>query len=151
MSSLDSAGFLLRRATMDDAEVLLSWRNDPETVAGSRDQRIVPLADHLRWLSDLLATPSRNLYIAEKNGIPVGTVRVDSNNNEAELSWTVAPDYRGRGYGKQMVQAIVKTGGFQYWAETRLDNIASVRLVQSLGFRQGATHAGIVRWHLDKR
>jgi RimJ/RimL family protein N-acetyltransferase len=151
MPSTNPADLVLRLATMDDAEILLSWRNDPQTIAGSRDHRPVDLADHMKWLAGVLVAANRTLLVAEAAGRPVGTVRIDSGSDGAELSWTVAPTHRGRGYGRQMVQEAIAREGGLYWAETRPDNLASIRLVQSLGFQRGATHDGIVRWHLDKR
>ena len=150
MSTALPPDLTLRPATMEDAAILLSWRNDPATIASSRDQRPIPLADHLKWLEAVIKSTNRRLYIAAMGNQPVGTVRVDEGDDGAELSWTVAPQYRGKGYGKQMVRAVTALQHKRYWAETRLDNAASIRLVQSLGFERGATRAGMVRWHLDK-
>lgn len=121
----------LRLATMDDAEILLAWRNDPLTRAMSHNTQELSLGEHLKWLGKTLSNTSRRLYIAEVNGIPIGTVRADIGDT-TELSWTVAPEYRRRGYGKQMVCLASKL----HWpvrAEIKPNNSASAKIAEAAG------------------
>jgi RimJ/RimL family protein N-acetyltransferase len=101
----------LRKATMDDSPYLLSWRNDPATRQNSVNMDIVELSGHLGWLERSLVNPDRELLVAEDNGIPVGTIRLDySDENgikECEFSWTVAPEVRGCGIGTQMAKIAI--------------------------------------------
>jgi predicted GNAT family acetyltransferase len=62
--------------------------------------------NHKKWLNSILNNENRQLYIALENEIPVGTVRADfdKQNIEYELSWTISPDFRGKGIGKIMVK-----------------------------------------------
>ena len=94
----------LQPVTLTDAELLLAWRNDPETRAQSRNTGEAELAEHIAWLTKSLMMPSRKLYIAEDAGTPVGTVRADDDTDGyTEVSYTVAPTQRGKGYGTRMV------------------------------------------------
>lgn len=87
-----------REATEADAELLLGWRNDPRTRQSSRTTAVVPLAEHLTWLRGVLADPDRLLYVVERDGEPVGTVRFDLREPGLwEVSITLAPSWRGRG------------------------------------------------------
>src|SRR5690348_1550527 len=112
----------LRRATLDDAERLWRWRNDPETRANSISTDPVPLESHIAWLKSSLRNPDRKLLVAELDGEPVGTVRID---NDRELSWTVAPEARGRGIGGAMVAAVVFPGAV---ARIKRENLASQKI-----------------------
>jgi len=67
--------------------------------------------EHARWLRGILASPKRKIFIAELNGSPVGTVRYDLDGADYELSWTVAPECRGRGVGKSIVRALMAVAG----------------------------------------
>jgi len=59
---------------MDDAGVLLAWRNDPDTRAASHNSDKVDLQNHLAWLESSLAKPEmRQLWIAELDNLAVGT------------------------------------------------------------------------------
>mgnify|MGYP003394995869 CR=1 FL=1 len=93
----------LQPATLKDAELLLSWRNDPDTRRQSRNTGEAELAEHIAWLTKSLAMPTRKLYIAEDDGLPIGTVRADEDTDGyTEVSYTVAPSARGKGHGKRM-------------------------------------------------
>jgi spore coat polysaccharide biosynthesis predicted glycosyltransferase SpsG/RimJ/RimL family protein N-acetyltransferase len=86
-----------------DSERLLRWRNDPVTRATSRVQEPVEPQEHERWLDATLADPGRVLLIAEQGGVPVGMLRFDLDEREAEVSVTIAPEQRGGGLGPQAI------------------------------------------------
>src|SRR5579862_6545931 len=56
---------ILRPATIADAQILLQWRNDPQTRASSYDQSAVKWDSHMYWLGTVLVDPARELVIAE--------------------------------------------------------------------------------------
>ena len=93
---------------MEDARALYEWRNDPLMRQQSRNTDAVPWEKHVAWLEQSLTMPTRRFYIAEQGGMPVGTVRADERDGVQELSWTVAPEARGRGIGKRMVLQFVQ-------------------------------------------
>jgi len=101
----------IRPVTLDDARVLFNWRNDPLTRKNSRTQDEVPWENHVAWLGKRVRgeVPSCKLYIAEDAGVPVGTVRADEEGGVVEISYTVAPDHRGKGVGKRMVVQFAQT------------------------------------------
>lgn len=117
---------------MDDAKVLFAWRNDPDTRANSMTADEVPWESHCAWLEASLANDNRDLLVAEVEGVPVGTVRIDRG-EETELSWTVAPDARGKGYAKQMVKAACPKG--RVIATIKAANVASQRVAAAAGFK----------------
>jgi RimJ/RimL family protein N-acetyltransferase len=122
-----------RSVTMDDAELLLQWRNDPETRRASRQTAPVTRHEHLEWLAKSLGSPPRTLRIVEKGGVPVGVVRADLVNGAHELSWTVAPAARGSGVGKWMVARFASEFPGPLRAEVRKDNPASMRIAEFVG------------------
>jgi RimJ/RimL family protein N-acetyltransferase len=123
----------LRPARIQDAEVLLEWRNDPETRAASHNSEEVKKEEHISWVKKVLADKKRRLFIAEEDGRPFGTIRVDFSDGVYKLSWTVAPNSRGRGLGKEMVKLIANqiTDGIR--AEIKMGNQASVRIAEYAG------------------
>jgi RimJ/RimL family protein N-acetyltransferase len=127
---------------MEDAERLFAWRNDPDSRANSRNEDDILWSDHLQWLSRVFASESVLLYVAEENGIPLGTCRVDA---DGELSWTVAPEHRGKGHGKEMVRLLAEAANRHLVAEIKSSNLASLRIVQELGFEKVAD-GEITRW-----
>lgn len=126
----------LRPATVEDAQALFDWRNDPATRLSSHDTGELAFDHHLAWLTQTLADPARRLLIAEELGRPVGTVRVDQGQDGvAELSWTVAPHARGLGVATRMVCQIAdQVAAVQpLRAEIKQDNAASAKVAQAAG------------------
>lgn len=135
----------LRPATLEDAQRLFAWRNDPQTRAQSLQQLPVAWESHLTWLQASLRNPNRQLYIAEgivqdASGQPLilGTVRADKLDEEYELSWTVAPEQRGKGWGRKLVAALIEILPAQasYTAIVLYSNPASQRIAESLGLME---------------
>jgi len=123
----------LRPATMEDADTLLEWRNDPDTRKASHNTAEVQRSDHVSWLSRTLGNPDRRLYVAEGNGEPVGTVRADFSDGVWELSWTVSPRARGRGVAKRMVALLANEIPEPIRAEVKTGNTSSARIAEHAG------------------
>lgn len=136
----------LRPATMEDAALLLHWRNHPATRAASHDTGVIAVEDHLRWLQASLASPRRLLFIAESGCDAVGTVRADVEPGVHLISWTVAPSARGAGVGKAMVQQLAERLAGPLRAEIKVGNAASVRIAESAGFRLEEQTGGVLHY-----
>ena len=131
---------------MGDAETLLAWRNDIATRGASHNREIVRLDDHLAWLSATLENQSRQLFIAEENGQPVGTVRADFSEGVTEISWTDSPSARGRGVAKRMVATLVDRIGGPIRAEIKETNLASIKVAEFSGMRFERREGGILHY-----
>lgn len=142
----DTMRLRLRPATLDDAGLLLAWRNEPSTRAASHDGSPIGIDQHLRWLEASLADASRELYIAECDGVAVGTVRTDRDGQERILSWTVSPAKRGCGIGKAMVRLLAETIADPIRAEIRSGNTASIRIAEAAGLRFVREQGGILHY-----
>lgn len=94
----------LRPATMADATNLLEWRNHPRTRAASPQHEPIALQDHLRWLQAVLSSPDRMLLIGERDGRPVGVVRFDVADEEAEVSIHLVPGGGAPGDGTVLLR-----------------------------------------------
>jgi len=129
-----SDSLVLRPANLADGELLLAWRNDAETRAASVDSAKVEPAGHRKWLAGSLASGDRCLMIAEVVGKPIGTVRADRCGDGWELSWTVAPDARGLGYGARMICQFAALLAGTLSARIKPDNRASIRIAEATGF-----------------
>jgi RimJ/RimL family protein N-acetyltransferase len=140
-----------------DAELVLDWRNDPVTRAMSLDQEPVPLPQHLLWFRSALADPRRLLLIAERDGESIGMCRFDleEESARAEVSINLAPAHRGSRLGGAVLRGALRTleqmrpGIRDVIAVVRPENIASVRLFESVGFtRTGCADEETLRYGL---
>jgi RimJ/RimL family protein N-acetyltransferase len=125
----------LRLASLKDVEILLKWRNDNATRMVSHTTDEVKLEKHLEWLKATLQNRNRNLYVAEENGIPVGTVRADYDDGIYELSWAVSPEVRGQGIGKRMVSLLANRIKEPIRAEVKQGNEASSKIAEFSGMK----------------
>lgn len=139
----------LRLAKLDDAQVLLEWRNNPATRDASHNTALISEDEHIQWLKKILENENRKLYVAEINGIPVGTIRVDSENLGYELSWTVSPTARGSGIGKAMVSLLAEGIPESIRAEIKIGNIASIRIAEEAGMVFSREENGVLHYRRD--
>jgi RimJ/RimL family protein N-acetyltransferase len=140
---------VLRPASMEDAELLFDWRNDPATRAASRETAPLVFAKHLGWLRRCLRDDGCKLFVVHSDSKPVGTVRAERGPAGWRISWTVAPAYRGMGYGSAMVQALVRMLAGRVHAEIRKGNDRSTRIAESAGMRFEREVDGLLHYKLD--
>jgi len=135
----------LRQATLADSEFLFRLRNDEATRTNSFSPQMITTAEHEEWLRERLAAPEHcRLYIAEVDGQPVGSARIDLWPGAwSEVSATVDPKHRGYGYGNLIVellmQEVASLGVKRVTAKVRGFNVPSLRMFLNAGFVP-ATH-----------
>lgn len=145
---------LIRPATLDDSEQLFRWRNDEGTRANCINTEPVAWCDHVRWFEKVLKVPletlttlapqPRRLMVVENADGLVGTVRLDKSGSETEMSWTVAPEKRGRGLGSQMVKEAVKREAGTLVAKIKPGNHPSIRIAVKCGFVNSGAEDGLL-------
>lgn len=95
-------------------------------------------AEHEKWLQRELTDATVKLFIAEDQGVPVGTGRIDHEGGTATLSLTVAPLHRGNGYATAIIQELTtevrRMGIKMVFARVRGFNVPSLRAFLSAGY-----------------
>lgn len=129
----------LRPAGPADMEMVFGWRNDPESRAMFLKSDVVQWSDHEAWFLGRLASEAPLYWIGLSGKNPIGTARLDAVGSEtAEVSITVAPHCRGKGYGRRMLEEVVAQSvgdGFRVLLATiKRTNTASSRIFVHTGF-----------------
>ncbi len=101
----------LRPATMDDRDLLQQWRHDYKPVEAGLHEFWVR-----GWVERMKECPREGLYIAEVDHLAVGTGRItaslidctDVECPRCDIHYFIALGERRKGYGRQLVQALVK-------------------------------------------
>jgi RimJ/RimL family protein N-acetyltransferase len=128
---------ILREATFNDWKTLLDWRNDPSTRENSFTTEEISESTHKQWFTDSLSNEKRKIYILETNFIPVGSIRSDVlDTDKYILSWSIAPNQRGKGYGTKILEIYLQGKKGEFVAEIKSENIASIKMVMNNGFEQ---------------
>lgn len=145
----------LRAANFEDAKLLLRWRNDPSAYEYFFNSKPVSRKEHQEWLGRLLIDPKRKLFIIdneERHG--VGHVRFDTRGEEAEISITIGPEFRGQGCGKS---AIVRSSQFfleqhpevkKIVAQIKADNDQSLHVFKKADYLPVSKKDGVIRLEL---
>jgi RimJ/RimL family protein N-acetyltransferase len=130
-----------RPAKRADAELLWRWANDPEARRQSFTKAAIAWDAHVAWLEARLASPACTILIFSDGGVPVGQVRFDVVGDMAEISISVAPEQRGRGYGRAMLASALERHSEQRGERVRTRasvlaaNERSLRMFRASGFR----------------
>ncbi len=145
-------GLTLRRANSKDVLTYFKWANDTDVRKNSVSTEPILFADHKSWFDRKLKNENAVLYILEKNGIPLGQVRLDRTNTTAEIDYSIAKKYRGKGYGEIILKKSIQDYYLNYpndliTAKAKVSNMASNRVFEKLGFkRRGSSVAKGIRY-----
>ena len=131
-----------RPASAEDRDAQLTWRNDPGSRAGSWDTGEIDPAEHATWFDGVLADPDRTLLVIQTEAGRAGSVRFDTDGEEAEISVMVSPALRGEGVGKRAIRESSELYLAAHpeiervRAEIREDNPRSGRVFGQVGFQR---------------
>lgn len=140
---LNKEKLFFRKANKKDAELLLRWRNDPIVRKFSFSQHKINLNEHRAWFKKILKNPRCHLYIIlNLANEEIGTVRFDEKDDQAEINIVLAPEFRGRGYGNEVI--LLSSRSFlaahpevsKIVAQVKEENIASVRAFLKSGYKE---------------
>ncbi|MBK8893369.1 MAG: UDP-2,4-diacetamido-2,4,6-trideoxy-beta-L-altropyranose hydrolase [Propionivibrio sp.] len=141
IGSLGCGGIEIRAAVQGDSKKLFEWRNHPSIRTVSRNVGIIDLENHNKWFAAALSAPDRLLLIGQREGVPVGVVRFDIRDDEAEVSIYLAPAFQHSGQGRDLLQsaerwiADKRPGVCRVHAHVLGDNERSQRLFLGAGYQ----------------
>lgn len=138
------AELFLKRAEKEDCDFWLRLANDPVTRQNSFNTETIPYETHVAWFTKRLTDPDTLLYTMYEGTEKVGDVRLDILHDDpensahaegfAEISYTIAPEKRGMGFGTKIISLIVSKAKEDCPEVTKLvalvkaDNPASIRV-----------------------
>jgi RimJ/RimL family protein N-acetyltransferase len=130
----------MRDAVASDAELTFSWANDPETRANSFSSGSIDFGEHLQWWNEKMESPSAKYFIGELGTQVLGLVRFDVKEDFSVIGITVAPEVRGLGYAKIMLEVACKRYFSLFskpvWAWIKEENHASIKAFERTGFNK---------------
>lgn len=137
----------LREAQLSDKDMLFKWANDPNVRRNSFNSEPIKYEDHENWFDHILDDENVIQFILMDETYPVGQIRLNLENENAEIGYSIAAEYRGKGYGRKLLQMIEKRVQSEYprtrvlVAKVKLENMASRKLLESEGYEM--KHMGI--------
>lgn len=126
-------------AMAEDSDFLFRVRNDPESIRWSQSGRSVAAAEHATWFASVLVVPARRAWVAWRGDDRVGTVRIDVTGGVGTVSIALAPEWRAKGLGRDLLGGLVRELAADEQVHTleasiHADNTRSRRLFAGTGF-----------------
>lgn len=132
-----------RTATLDDAAVLLTWRNNSNTREFSLHSELILGSEHLEWLTARLARVQYEpffLFAADSKAIGMSRLDVVGGSvNKFEISILVDPNQHGKGIGTRILKMTCEAflnlhPDYTILASVHQHNFVSQKLFASAGF-----------------
>lgn len=93
-------GTQFENSKKEDVDILYDWANDPVTRKNSFSEEPINYQTHVTWFNSCMDNPYCIQFLLEIDDKVVGQARLNINNNEALISYSIVPNYRCRGYAK---------------------------------------------------
>ena len=138
--SKTNTGLTLRRARLSDIETTFAWASNAEVRKYALNKTAIDISEHCAWFAKRLNDKNCIYKIAEFNGKPVGSFRLDiDSNGGAAISYLLDPAYHSKGLGKRLLFLGKELAQQDSRVEilvghVLIDNAASVHLFTKLGF-----------------
>lgn len=130
----------LRQADEKDMDLIFQWANEPAVRKNSFTTDMIAYEEHKEWYKNLLLNKNSKQYIyIDKNQV-IGQVRVVTNGEQAEISYSVCIEKRCMGYAKVMLELLYKQVKQDFpqvkklIAKVKPDNIASKKALMDMGY-----------------
>ena len=130
----------LREAEKSDLDLLFTWANDPAVRQNSFTTDQIPYKVHRKWFDHMMSDAMVLQYILMDDEVPVGQIRLNIDNDSAEIGYSIAAEHRGKGYGHKVLQLITKVVKEHHpeirtlIAKVKPENAASKKLFEGEGY-----------------
>ena len=166
MRCMAGSGPTLRPLRESDEARLFTWRTSPGVALGMSTTGPSTRAEHAAWFAATLRDRTREYFILERSGRPVGVIHLDRDARDrgaAEWGFYVEDAEQGRGIGKTLctlglVEAFVAEDLRVVRGRALEGNERSIRLHERLGFVRagqdleegGAGPNRVIRYELER-
>ena len=130
----------LRDVRQSDIDLLYMWANDPAVRKNSFKSDPIPYEDHVTWFKHIMEDDNVLQFIMMEDDTPVGQIRLNVKEEEAEIGYSIASEYRGKGYGHRILRLVVQMIQTNHpqikklIAKVKPENTASKKLFESEGY-----------------
>lgn len=126
----------LRAAEASDMMLLYRWANDPVVRRNAFHSKAISLGEHKVWFHKILQNPEAQIFILMDGEEAVGQIRLNIENGEQVIDYSVDVAKRGRGYGMELLSLVEKKcfSFFPLLGKVKYGNVASCRLFEQLGY-----------------
>lgn len=121
IGSLDCSELEVREANIKDSDNMFEWRNHESIRAVSNNKELITWEEHNKWFISVVDSKSKVLLIGYKENVPVGVVRFDKHEEEAEISIYLVPDANHSGQGRNLLLSA------EQWIKRKWPDVKCIR------------------------
>lgn len=131
---------LMRPAELSDVDLYYKWANDLLVRQNSFNSEEINYQQHVNWFTNKLNSPECYFFLfLNYQNIPVGQIRIDKSENEKIIGISIDENFRGKGYGIEMLNMacnryLSKFPNEEIIAYIKENNIASINQFSKAGF-----------------
>lgn len=131
-----------RPVSVSDCDLIYEWASDRSVRKNAFDSGRIDYEEHKKWFECKLESENILFYIVLKNNIPVGQIRIDIENENGIINYSIASGYRGLGLGKATIKLIAdrakkdRDNLRELVGRVKIDNTPSQRAFESAGYRK---------------
>ena len=147
---IETERLILRNIDLKDTDTFLGYRNDPFVAKYQSWEPILNRKQVSDFISELqihkIGEPGKwnqIVWILKKNMVHIGdcALKVQDDNRQAELGFTLSRQYQGKGYAYEATGALInyafeELSLHRIFSITDCKNISAIKLLKSLGMRQ---------------
>lgn len=132
----------LQAVTIDDMDLIYQWVNEIECRKNSFQTDKIPYEEHVKWFQSKLESSHCDMFLCYKDGLPIGQIRLDYDGEQAYISYSVAKEERGKGYGTLLLRLVEQRMQKEVGkvsillAKVKKENIASQKKFEQLGYKK---------------
>ena len=148
--------YILRKAELKDLENCYNLTVDKDVYNKSIKIKSLTMIKYKKEFNLFLNSKEVEFYIIEgKFGLFLGIIRFETNLSKATIFIVLSKNIRGKGYAKEILKsALIKFGAEKEESKIVLayiynDNIASIKLFKSVGFKIEYKQGKLDKYSLD--
>lgn len=137
-----ASGIYLRKANMDDMDLLFRWANDDSVRENAFNTHKINCNEHEKWFLEKLTSDKSVIYICIYGQTPIGQVRLDIDDGDGLISYSIDSAYRLQGHGSVLLSLLEVTVKNDFpsikglTARVKKTNIASLRVFEKLLYQR---------------
>lgn len=124
----------------EDCDLLFKWTNDETVRQNAFNTNPISYEEHTNWFKSKLNSNQTTIYICFVEGDPIGQIRVDLEGETGIISYSIDKNFRGRGYGTEILMEITdlvlknNSGVKKLAGRVKYNNIASQKAFEKVGY-----------------
>lgn len=152
---------VLEGLNLSHSEAIVGFRSREEVYKYFKNPHKISIEEHNAWFENrYLADETRLDFVIklESSGEIVGTCGISDLNisdGSMEVSYLLAPDFQGKGYASEAVNALIEYGFLKWgikcvFATIHKDNKPSIKFVEKLNFQLVNTDGDFLEYRYDR-